>query len=272
MIRMSGWIGKKIRMERIIDRKTKRSLIIPMDHGLTVGPIDGLDDMGKMVDLVAEGGANAVIGHVGLPLYGHRGYGKDIGLILHISGSTALSVQKNYKVEVNTVVEAIKIGADAVSIHVNIGGADDSHMLETMGRVARECREWGMPLIAMMYPRGENITNENDVNVVKVVARIGAELGADFVKTNYTGDPDSFKEVVRGCPAPVIIAGGSHVSTMELLQMTKDAIGAGAMGVAYGRNVFSSKYPTNITRALALIIHQDFEIDEAIRAAKLNID
>jgi predicted phospho-2-dehydro-3-deoxyheptonate aldolase len=269
---MSGWFGKKIRMERIVDRKTKRSLIIPMDHGVTVGPIEGLDDMGKMVDLVAEGGANAVIGHVGLPLYGHRGYGKDIGLILHISGSTFLSVQKNYKVEVNTVQEAIKIGADAVSIHVNIGGADDAAMLETLGRVARECREWGMPLVAMMYPRGENIKKENDVEVVKVVARIGAELGADIVKTNYTGDPDSFKLVVKGCPAPVIIAGGSTISSVELLNMTKDAIGAGAAGVAYGRNVFSSKNPTNLTRALALIIHQDFEVDEAIRAANLKLD
>jgi len=77
-------------MERILNRDTKRTIIVPMDHGLTVGPLPGLEDMGKTVDLVAEGGANAVLGHIGLPIYGHRGYGKDIGLIIHISGSTSL--------------------------------------------------------------------------------------------------------------------------------------------------------------------------------------
>ena len=81
-------LGKRIRMERIIDRDTGRTVIVPMDHGVTLGPIKGLVNMRQMVDDVAEGGANAVLGHVGLPLHGHRGKGKDIGLILHLSGST----------------------------------------------------------------------------------------------------------------------------------------------------------------------------------------
>jgi fructose-bisphosphate aldolase/2-amino-3,7-dideoxy-D-threo-hept-6-ulosonate synthase len=269
---MSGWIGKKIRIERIMDRKTRRTLIVPMDHGLTAGPLEGLEDMGTMVDLVAEGGANAVLGHIGLPIYGHRGYGKDIGLILHISGSTSLSTQKDYKIEVNTVNEAIKVGADAVSIHVNIGGADDAMMLETLGRVSRECREWGMPLLAMMYPRGENIKDDKDPSVVKIVARIGAELGVDLVKTNYTGDPDSFKQVIKGCMAPVIIAGGTTMNIKLLLEMAHDAISVGAAGVAFGRNIFSSKDPIGITRALSLVIHQNFDVNEAIRAVKLKME
>ena len=235
---MSGWIGKKIRLERIMDRKTKRTLIVPMDHGITVGPVKGLEDLGHTVDMVAEGGANAVLGHVGLPIYGHRGYGKDIGLIIHINASNILSTEKNNKVLVNTVEEAMKIGADAVSIHINIGGKDDSKMLEILGLVSRKCREWGMPLLAMMYPRGENITDDTDVNNVKMVARVGAELGVDLIKTNWTGDIDSFKEVVKGCPAPVIIAGGSEKSVLDVLTMTKEAIAAGAAGVAYGRNIF----------------------------------
>ena len=82
-------MGKQIRIERIIDRNTRRTVIVPMDHGVTAGPIDGLINMGHTVDMVAEGGANAVIGHVGLPLHGHRRSGKDVGLILHLSGSTA---------------------------------------------------------------------------------------------------------------------------------------------------------------------------------------
>ena len=109
-------MGKLIRIERIINRNTKKTVIVPMDHGVTVGPIKGLIDMGKTVDMVAEGGANAVVGHLGLPLYGHRGTGRDIGLILHLSASTSLSPDPNHKVLVNTVQWAVKMGADAESV------------------------------------------------------------------------------------------------------------------------------------------------------------
>jgi fructose-bisphosphate aldolase/2-amino-3,7-dideoxy-D-threo-hept-6-ulosonate synthase len=267
-----SYYGKAIRMERIVDRKTKNSIIVPMDHGVTVGPIMGLDDLGKVVDMVAEGGANAVIGHVGLPMYGHRKYGKDIGLILHLNASTSVSTSKDNKVMVNTVEEAIKFGADAVSIHINIGGRDDSDMLMLLGNVSKECRTWGMPLVAMMYPRGENIKNEYDVENVKMVARIGAELGADIIKTNWTGDPDSFKLVVKGCPAPVIIAGGEKKGLRGILETTEQAMSVGAHGVAYGRNIWQADNPTLLTKAIALIVHEKCSVDEAIKESKLKIN
>ncbi|MFX1278515.1 MAG: 2-amino-3,7-dideoxy-D-threo-hept-6-ulosonate synthase [Promethearchaeota archaeon] len=267
---MSGYIGKKIRLERIINRETKKTIIIPMDHGLTVGPIKGIEkDLGEIVNKVAKGGANAVIGHVGIPLYAHRGYGPDIGLILHLSGSTSLSPDSNYKVLVNTVLEAVKFGADGVSIHINIGTKSDPEMLEILGSVSRECRDLGMPLIAMMYPRGENIENEQDVEVVKIAARVAAELGADIVKTNWTGDPNSFKEVVDGCMAPVIIAGGERVGIKEVLEITKQSIDVGGSGVAFGRNVFQAEDPTKFVRALYLIVHKDYEVNEAMKEAGL---
>ncbi|HQB62209.1 MAG TPA: fructose-bisphosphate aldolase, partial [Spirochaetota bacterium] len=96
-------IGKSIRMERIMNRETGKTVIVPMDHGVSVGPIEGLIDMAKTVDMIADGGANAVLGHIGLPKYGHRRSGKDIGLILHLSASTSLSPYPNKKVLVNTV-------------------------------------------------------------------------------------------------------------------------------------------------------------------------
>ncbi|MHA1729630.1 MAG: 2-amino-3,7-dideoxy-D-threo-hept-6-ulosonate synthase [Promethearchaeota archaeon] len=268
---MSSYIGKKIRLERIRNRRTGNTIIVPMDHGLTVGPISGLEasNLGKIVDMVAEGGANAVLGHVGLPIYGHRGYGKDIGLILHLNGSSVLSTAKNNKVLVNTVEEAIRIGADAVSVHINIGGTDDSDMLRILGNVSRNCRKWGMPLLAMMYPRGENIEDEKDVEKVKIVARIAAELGADIVKTNWTGDPDSFKDVVQGCPAPVIIAGGEKRGIKGSLETIEQAISVGAKGVAYGRNVFQAENPVLFTKALFLIVHENYTAKEAIKETKL---
>lgn len=237
-----------------------------MDHGLTLGPIKGIErNLGEIVNKIALGGANAVLGHVGIPLYGHRGYGPDIGLILHLSGSTSLSPESNYKVLVNNVLEAVKLGADGVSLHINIGTKTDPEMLEILGNISRECREFGMPLLAMMYPRGENIDNEYDVQVVKIAARVAAELGADLVKTNWTGDPDSFKEVVRGCMAPVIIAGGIKASVRELLEVTKQSIEVGGAGVAYGRNVFQAEDPTKVVKALYLVVHKNYEVSEAIK-------
>lgn len=258
--------GKKIRLERIMDRETGRTIIVPLDHGVTVGPIKGLIDMGKTVDSVANGGASAVIGHVGLPLYGHRHHGKDIGLILHVSASTTLNPDPNNKVLVNSVERAIKMGADGVSIHVNIGADDEANMLRDFGFISEQCMEWGMPLLAMMYARGGKIKKETDVEVVKLAARAGAELGADIVKCNYTGDPDSFAKVVEGCPAPVIIAGGEKMETdRDVLEMVYWSVQAGGKGVSIGRNIFQHNNPFQIVKAMAAIVFGNSKVDEALK-------
>ena len=259
-------IGKAIRLERILDRKTHRTIIVPMDHGISVGPIAGLIDMPAIVDKVAEGGANAVLGHMGLPLHGHRGYGRDIGLIIHLSASSSLGPDPNHKILVTGVEDAIRIGADAVSIHVNVGAEDEAEMMQDLGRTARTCDLWGMPLIAMMYPRGPKVKSEHGVEYVKLAARIGSELGADIVKTNYTGSPETFREVVAGCNVPVVIAGGPKMDTeKELLQMVYDAVNVGAAGVAIGRNIFQSKNPTLLVRKLCTIVHQGYTPEEAMK-------
>lgn len=121
----------------------------------------------------------------------------------------------------------------------------------------------------MMYPRGKKIDDEHDPEVVKLAARAGAELGADIIKTNYTGDPDTFREVVKGCPVPVVIAGGPKIETEEeLLQMVKDSVEAGGAGVAIGRNIFQADSPANMTRAIAGIVHDGLSVEEAVRILK----
>jgi len=167
-------MGKAVRMERIMNRETGKTVIVPMDHGVTLGPVPGLIDMAKAVDQVANGGANAVIGHRGLVRFGHRHYGRDIGLILHLSGSTKLSPDPDNKVLVMTVEEAIKFGADAVSIHINVGAGYESDMLASLGYVSKKCMQWGMPLVAMMYPRGPKVRSEFDADCVKLAARVAA--------------------------------------------------------------------------------------------------
>ena len=258
-------IGKRIRIERIMSRDTGKTLIIPMDHGLTVGPIKGLQDMKTAVNQVAEGGANAVLLHKGIIRAGYRGHGKDIGLIMHLSGSTVLAPDPDDKVLVADVIEAIKLGADAVSVHINVGSKTEPSQLKVLGEVARTCEEWGMPLLAMMYPRGGKIKNQYDVEVVKHAARIGAELGADVVKTNYTGSEETFREVVKGCPVPVVMAGGPKTETEEeFCRMVYDSICAGGAGAATGRNVFQHESPPKMVRVLCAIVHEGLDVKTAI--------
>jgi len=264
-------IGKRIRLERIINRKTKRAVIVPMDHGLTLGTIKGLDDMAKIVDQIAKGGANAVLMHSGMVGAGHRQHGSDIGLIIHLSGATSLALDPNKKVLVCSVERALKIGADACSIHINIGANDEADMLKDASEIVEACREWGMPLIAMMYPRGKKIQDENHPEVVNIAVRAGAELGADIVKTNYTGDIESFREIVRGVDIPVIIAGGPKMDTIvDLLQLVYDSIEAGGAGVAFGRNIFQYKDPETLVRAICSIVHERSQVEETIKNFNLS--
>jgi len=259
-------IGKRIRMERIVNRNTGKTVIVPMDHGISLGPIEGLRDMKRAIQNVAEGGANAIVEHKGLVVEGHRRKGKDIGLIIHLSASTSLSPYPNVKTLVCSVEEAIKLGADAVSIHVNLGNGQEKEMLKDFGRVSYEARMWGMPLLAMIYPRGEKIRDEFDVNAVKHAARVGNEMGADIVKVSYTGSVETFKEVVSGCAVPVVIAGGPKMdSDREILEMVQGSIQAGGAGVSIGRNVFQHKTPTRIVRAISAIVHDGAGVEDALK-------
>ncbi len=262
-------LGKNIRIERIMDRSTGRAVIVPLDHGIAMGPIEGLVDMRSTVDKVSQGGATAVVLHKGILPFSHRSFGRDIGLIMHLSASTGLSPQPNHKVIVTTVEEAIKWGADAVSIHVNLGDDHEYAMLRDFGQIACKCNEWGMPLLVMIYPRGKDIPDAYNVDMLKKCARTATELGADIIKTNYTGDIDSFKEVVRGAQAPVIIAGGPKVDSDEkLLQMVKDSMDAGGKGVSIGRNVFQHRNVIGITKAISGIVLEDMDVEEALKILK----
>jgi len=258
-------IGKRIRLERIIDRNSRRTVIIPMDHGVTVGPIEGLADMRTTVSKVVAGGANAILMHKGMVRAGHRGTGKDVGLIIHLSAGTSLSPDPNAKELVCTVEEAIKLGADAVSVHINLGAETDKEMLRQLGYVSNQCLQWQMPLVAMMYARGPKIEDEYDVNNVKHAARVGAELGADIVKVPYTGSVESFAQVVEGCPVPVVIAGGPKMDSDEdIFRMVEGALKAGAAGLSIGRNAFQHKNPEKMVGVLCKMVHEGCNVEEAI--------
>jgi len=201
----------------------------------------------------------------------HKGIAKNIdvgnaGLIVMLSGLSNLSPNVNGKVQVCSVQEAIRIGADAVSVHVNVGAQDEDKMLRNLGKVSDECEIYGIPLLAMMYPRGPKIQNEHAADMVAHAARIGAELGADIIKANYTGNIETFKGVIESCPVPVVIAGGPKCKTLEeILQTTFDSMKAGAAGISIGRNVFQCDDPTQIVKALSAIVHKGASVEQALK-------
>ena len=262
-------IGKSIRLERIVNRDTGRAIIVPLDHGVSVGPIEGITDMRQAVTNIVAGGANAVLMHKGVVRCGHRARGRDVGLIIHLSASTNLSPYPNAKTLVCTVEEAIRLGADAVSVHVNLGDETEGRMLDDLGRVTKVAASWSMPVLAMMYARGPKIANEFDPTVVAHCARVGNELGADVVKVPYTGDIESFSRVTEACCIPVVIAGGPKMDNdRDLLQMAHDSVQAGGSGLSIGRNIFQHVRPSRMVQALHGIVHLDWEVDQAMELLK----
>ena len=254
--------GREIRLGRIL--RDGKMLCIPMDHGISNGPIRGLEDVHNMITVCAPAGLSCVLVNKGIIRTMPKPPG--IGLIVHFSGSTSLGPAPNRKVLMGSVEEALRLGADAVSLHINIGAKEEPEMLQKLGMVSDKCDEWNVPLVAMMYPRGENIKDPHDPEIVAHAARIGAEAGADIVKAVYTGDPDSFRKVVKTCPVPIVIAGGPKASTdREILEMCAGAMSAGAKGVTFGRNIFQHKNPAGMVRALSMVIFDSKPVREALK-------
>lgn len=254
--------GRDIRLARILNEG--KMLCIPMDHGISNGPIKGLEDIHSVIYECSSAGLTCVLVNKGIIKSMPRP--PNIGLIAHFSASTSIGPTPNRKILIGSVEEAIRLGADAVSLHINIGSKEEPEMLQKLGMISDKCDEWSVPLVAMMYPRGENIKNPHDPEIVAHAARVGAEAGADIIKAVYTGDPASFRRVVRGCPVPIVIAGGPKANTdREILEMCEGAMMAGAKGVTFGRNIFQHKNPPTIVRALYKIIIEKRNVREAMK-------
>jgi len=262
-------VGKKRRLKRILEQDGK-TVIVPMDHGVTLGPISGLINMQELINKLALGKTDAILLHKGIAesIDTYR-----MGLIIHLNASTVLSPDSQWKIPICSVEQAIRLGADCVSIHVNIGTEKENQMLNYLGAVSDRCAIYGVPLLAMIYPRGSYIKDHNsskngdfDTDLIKHAARIGSELGADLVKTNYTGSVDTFREVTKACLTPVVIAGGPKMGTSEdLLRMVYDSIQAGGAGVAIGRNIFQHKNPRAMVSAITAIVHNDASVKDGLK-------
>ncbi len=242
-------------------------LIVPMDHGLTLGAVDGLVDLEGTVDAVTRGGADAVLTQKGVAGRVHPNK-NGAGYIVHLNGSTSIGPDENDKRPTGTVKEAVRAGADAVSFHINVANEHEREQIEGLAEVTAEAKEYGMPVLAMAYVRGHD-ANSEDPEALGHAVRLAEELGADVVKTAYSGDAGSFERVTESTSLPVVIAGGSKGTDEETLSMVRGAMDAGAAGVSMGRSVFQHERPEAITRAVGAAIHDGATPQEALRVAGL---
>lgn len=254
---MSALTGRSLHLKRIFKADGK-ALVVALDHGSFMGPAPGWIDPLPTVEAVVRGGADAVMTTVGIVEKSAHIVGGRSSFIL----STPMSTDMDSTVDVAT-----KLGVDALKIFATVGGQDEPSTMASLWSTSMACKERGLPLLAEMFPiKSEKVPDPMGKDTLAKYSRIGAEVGADFIKTFYTGDPESFKYVVDSCPVPVIILGGAKMDTdKDVLQVVSDAMKAGAGGVAFGRNIWQHKNPEGITRAIAGVIHEGLGVEEALK-------
>ncbi len=153
--------------------------------------------------------------------------------------------------------ESLRLGADAVSVHVNLGSLDERQQIADLGAVSDACDQWNVPLMAMVYPRGPRITNPRDPELVAHAATLAADLGADIVKTPFVGTAAEMRDITEACPIPMIVAGGPAKGTSEdVLSYVDDALDGGVAGVADGpQHLPGRRIPGLMAREVADLVH-----------------
>ncbi|MFW6385033.1 MAG: 2-amino-3,7-dideoxy-D-threo-hept-6-ulosonate synthase [Halodesulfurarchaeum sp.] len=253
--------GIDARLERL--GRDGRFVTVPMDHGITLGAIRGLKDIEATIDSITRGGADTVITQKGLAERVHPNK-NDAGYLVHINGSTAIGPDETDKRRTCSVEEAVSLGADGVSFHINVGSEHEPDQITDLASVTEDARRLGMPVLVMAYARGPGIDGSDPESLGHAV-RLAEELGADIIKTAYSGDAESFEHVVESTNRPVIIAGGSPSGDRASLENVRGAMDAGASGVSMGRTVFQHDDPHAMSSAIAAIVHEDADVDTALR-------
>lgn len=233
-----------------------------MDHGSAFGVLPGMENPAQTIQSVIEGGADAILTTYGLATRFAEEIGRT-GLILRVdrvTAGTGGAARLLHRVE-----SALRIGADAVACMGFPGSRFEHETLTILAELAGECDAWNVPLLAEMLPCGfEGGEESRTVAAIQSAVRIGAELGADFIKTQYTGTVDGFRSVLDTSYIPVVVLGGPKTENeADVLRVAREAIDAGAAGVAMGRNIWGSANAQNITRALAAIIHDNASLETA---------
>ena len=257
--------GMESRLRKIINKATGRSLVIAVDHGMALGPMTGIVDIKKTIsELDATGKIDAWLITKGIYTYAFEPIGSP-GVIMRASGAATIAgPDLTHEGITSTVEEALSMGADSVATSAFIGSNFEHQTLVDMSRMATECRKWNVPLLGVMGLGKTNEDKKKDPKFIALGARVGAEHGADIIKTYYT--ETGFDKVVAGCPVPVMIAGGpKEENDMDTLKIIHAALQDGARGIVMGRNVWQSPHPAALLEAVYGLIHENMSVKEAVQ-------
>ena len=245
--------GKQRRMQRLLAGPNKRCLMVPLDHGPWLGPIKGIDCPQSIVRQVLAGGANALLVSPGVTRAVQSIIPTDTGIVLRVSLSLGLAPEATQETPVATVETALALDADAVAVSIFFGRGGEVKLMRYLGSLAEQCRRFGMPVLAEMMPA---MDQAYDPTAIAHAARIGFEMGADLIKTNYCGDVQAFRHVVHSSPVPIIVAGGPRRAEGgdDTLPMVRDVIEAGAAGVAIGRRIWQADDPQGLVSKIHAIL------------------
>jgi putative autoinducer-2 (AI-2) aldolase len=248
--------GLENRLAHIIRPETGRTVMLAIDHGYFLGPTSGLERPSVQCTPLAPF-ADAVMLTRGV-LRSSIDPKHDTPVVLRVSGGTSMVGEDLSHETITTAFEdAVRLNAAAVAISIFVGSHHEHDSLEHLSQLVDEGEALGIPVIAVTAVGKEMA---RDARYLGLASRIAAELGAHIVKTYYC---DDFEKVASTCPVPVVVAGGKKLPEREALEMTANAIAAGAVGVDMGRNIFQSDSPIAMIKAVRAIVHGNASADEA---------
>lgn len=235
-------IGKNRRMGRLFPGSTARCLMVPLDHGPWLGPVKGIDRPNAIVKQVLAGGANALLVSPGFARAIQPLADPSVAIVLRVSITLGLAPEARQETPVATVETALRMDADAVAVSIFFGRGGEVETMRYLGELTEQSNRFGMPVLAEMMPTLEQAYQPD---AIAHASRIGFEMGADIIKTNYCGDVKAFRDVVSSSPVPIVVAGGPKGAdgNPDVLQMVRDVVEAGAAGVAIGRRIWQADDP-----------------------------
>ncbi len=248
----------KNRLSKVISPKTGKTVMLAVDHGYFQGPTTGLRELKKAIE--------PLIPHADC-LFITRGMLRtvvdpqtEVPIFLRVSGGP--SVLKDDLSDEHITVsmqEALRLNAVGVGMSIFVGGTNESRTVANLGKLVNEAQVNNMPVLAVTAVGKEMV---RDARYLGLACRMAAEQGANIVKTYYC---EGFKEIVKACPVPIVIAGGKKIDEKDALQMARNAIDDGAVGVDMGRNIFQSDKPVGMIKAVRAVVHDNATADEAYK-------
>jgi len=249
--------GMANRMAQLI-RADGHALFLPVDHGYFQGPTRRLEEPRKTIEPLLPY-ADALFITRGV-LRSSVDPDNSKPIILRVSGGTSV-VGADLANEGITasMEEVIRLNASAVGISIFVGSDYEKDSLLNLSQLVNEGERYGIPVMAVTAVGKE--LGRRDARYLALACRIAAELGARVVKTYWC---ENFEKVVRGCPVPVVMAGGPQVETeLEVFQFVYDGMQKGAIGVNLGRNIWQNDHPIAMIKAIRALVHENATPEQA---------